>query len=769
MNNPVLPKTNNSLIEQKDIKKSINLFLKNWYWFVLFIGLGGAGAILYLKKATNFYGSSSSILIKPQKSAFKAFESSSVMANSEARDEISNEEKILSSRKMINQAIQKLDLDISYYVQGQIKTGEIYKNLPFTVDGKLIDKGLYGRMFEVTIVDKEHYKLYVSGKDWTFGDDKIFKFGEAIKAKRFTILLNPNLNIISGNSGISDVKYLFSFHERNYLIDKYQKSLKISNEEGASVMKLDLEDEVEQRAVDFLDTLTNIYIENSISVNKQINANTLTYLESEISVVSNSLNNSENTFVNMQSSMGAVDLTQQNQQGITQASNLDAELRRYTIELDNINMLNSLLDEDDQNNMAAISNILQSQNNPGLQTAFNKLVQLQEQRQALLFNQTPSSPAVKDADAQIATLKSNINSTVINIRKTLANQINNLKANINQINAKVSSTAFTNKGLQNVKRSVDLNEKMYLFLMETRAQTMIARSAIIADKFILEPARSTGLVHPLASKVLFTGIGIGLALALMVIFFKNLYLNYIVTKDDLKDITHLPIVGIVAKVKEGDKEYNMVDKYPQSIASEAFRVIRTNLSYYKTRVVLFTSSVAGEGKTFCAVNTGTILAKSRKKVLILDCDLHKPKQANAFNLTNDVGITSYLAGKSDLKSIIKETGVENLQIILSGPRTPNASELLLDPNMDKLMEDLKATYDYIIIDSAPVGLISDSLELMKYADLTLFVLKANYSKREFVDVAHQIVERNPGKSVGFILNSVSAKNITAGYGGGYYK
>jgi capsular exopolysaccharide synthesis family protein len=432
-------------------------------------------------------------------------------------------------------------------------------------------------------------------------------------------------------------------------------------------------------------------------------------------------------------------------------------------------MLSSLLDDDDQNNLAPIANILQTQNNPGLLSAFEKLQRLNEQRQALLFNQTPSSPAVKDVDALIATVKSTINGTVINIRKTLAAQINSLRSNIGQINQKVSSTAYVNRGLQNVKRSVDLNERMFLFLMETRAQTMIARSAIVADKFILESARTLGLVHPLPSKVLITGIGIGIAFAFLVIFFKNLYLNYIITKDDLKDITHLPIVGIVAKAKEAEKDYNMVDKYPQSPASEAFRVIRTNLSYYKSRVVIFTSSVAGEGKTFCAINTATILAKSKKKVLIIDCDLHKPKQANAFNLNNDIGITSYLAGKNDMKSIIKETGIENLSIILSGPRTPNASELLLDPSMNKLMDELMAIYDYIIIDSAPVGLISDSLELMKYADLTLFVLKANYSKRDFVEVAHQITERNPGKSVGFILNSVSAKNISAGYGGGYYK
>lgn len=204
------------------------------------------------------------------------------------------------------------------------------------------------------------------------------------------MIINANENIIAGNPNISEVKYLFSIHERNFLIDKYQKALKISNDEGASVMKLDLEDEVEQRAVEFLDTLTKIYIENSISVNKEVNANTLTYLDNEIAIVSASLNNSENTFVNMQfTSTGAVSLTDQNREGITQSAEFDGKLRTLQIELDNINMLNNLLNEDDQNNLAAIANILQTQNNPGLQGAFNKLVQLNEQRQALLFNQTP--------------------------------------------------------------------------------------------------------------------------------------------------------------------------------------------------------------------------------------------------------------------------------------------------------------------------------------------------------------------------------------------
>jgi capsular exopolysaccharide synthesis family protein len=302
---------------------------------------------------------------------------------------------------------------------------------------------------------------------------------------------------------------------------------------------------------------------------------------------------------------------------------------------------------------------------------------------------------------------------------------------------------------------------------------MMAKAAIVADKSILEPAIAQGLIKPIPAKVLITGFGAGLALALLTIFFRSIYYNYITSKDDLSEITHLPILGVIAKTKEAEKEYMIVDKFPQSIASEAFRVIRSNLAYYGPKdgckVSLFTSSVASEGKTFCAVNTGIILAKSKKKVILIDLDLHKPKQANAFNLQNDIGVTSYMVGKANLKSIIKETSVPNLHVILSGPRIPNASELLLDVTLEEMINQLKKDYDYIIMDTAPVGLISDALELMKFADLTLYVLKANYSKKDFVDVVHHIAEKKDVKGIGLVLNAVSQKNITAGYGGGYYK
>jgi capsular exopolysaccharide synthesis family protein len=177
----------------------------------------------------------------------------------------------------------------------------------------------------------------------------------------------------------------------------------------------------------------------------------------------------------------------------------------------------------------------------------------------------------------------------------------------------------------------------------------------------------------------------------------------------------------------------------------------------------------GEGKTFNAINTGTILAKAKKKVVLIDLDLHKPKQANAFNLKNDIGVTSFLVGKASLTEIIRETPVENLHVILTGPRTPNASELIVDPMLEDLINQLKTTYDFIILDTPPAGLLSDALNLMKLSDINIFVLKAGFTRKEAIEAANQIVEKNDIKHMVFLLNNVNQKNIPAGYGSGYYK
>jgi tyrosine-protein kinase Etk/Wzc len=759
---------NNSLIDQKDIKRTITTIAKNWYWFILFLVLGISGALFYLYKAPNIYGATSQILIQPPKDPFKDAMSESLPTPAKKED-VANEMMILQSTRLIEEAINKLNIDISYYIRGRIKTGEVYNGTPFRVEGKISDKSLYEVPFEVQILDRNRFRVEINTEDFKF--QKIARFGEPVVSNAFSFILNNDSEVISRNNRISDINYQFKFHDRNQLIKSYQRAMKVEKEEGSTVINISVEDEVPERGIDFLNTLNEIYIENSISVSKSVNENTLAFIESQLREVEAQLNSVESNLEQFQKEKTTFNLGQEQSVLFQRLVDFDSEKSRINIQLKSIDQLYEYLTSNSEN-LAISPSLLAEQNDNSLATSFNELFALQQKKNNLLFSNTASSPLVKETDAQISIIKQNILGIILNLRRTLVSKINSLDQQVNEYQGTIRQMPTTQRGLVNINRNVEIYSRIYEFLLETRAQNIIAKAGIVADKSVLEPAISTGLLHPIPAQTMATGIGGAIAMAFLVIFFKGMFYNYVQTKEDLKEITQLPIIGVIGKSKDAESEYLVVDKFAQSQTAEAFRVIRTNLTYFAPKVtsktILVTSSMAGEGKTFCAVNIATILAKARKKVILLDLDLHKPKQANAFDLQNDIGITSYIVGKATTNQIIKDTSIENLQVILTGPRTPNASEMILDPMLEQLIQELKAHYEFIILDTPPVGLLSDALVLMKYSDLNLYIFKAGYSKKDFVDIAHQLVEKPEVKNLSFILNGVNSKHIPAGYGGGYY-
>jgi tyrosine-protein kinase Etk/Wzc len=758
----------NAILDQNDIKKNLIKIIKNWYWFLIFLSLSVAGSVFYLYKSTKYYGASATILIKPQKNAFKDALSDQLPMGPKKED-LANEQMIMTSTKLVDEAVTKLNLDIAYYIEGMLKTGEVYKGTPFSVEGKILDPSLVGAPFRITILNKDQYRLDIDLEFYKFS--RIQKFGEPIVNDKFSLVINGNAGAITNNNRINEIKYLFRIFEHKQVVKRYQEALSVAKSDEASVITVQIQDPVPEKAVDILNTLINLYIENSIAVSKEINTNTLTFIDNELREVEADLTGAETNLVQYQSNRTPVNPTETGTAYLTQKMEAEKEKSKLKAQLDAINALTDNLNASKDNSISP--SVLAETNDPSLSLAITKLGDLQQKRSSLMFSNTPSSPVVKEVDAQIIELRQNVMSSIYAVKKGLVSKINSLTEQVGEYSVTMQQMPSTQRGLTNYARKVEISEKIYLFLLETRAQTVIAKAAIVADKLILEPAISTGLIKPIKEKILFTGVGVGFALSFLVIFLKGVFLNYIQTKDDLKELTTQPIIGVIGKSKEAKGDYLVVDKFPQSITSEAFRVIRTNLAYFSpksaNKVVLVTSSVASEGKTFCAINIATILAKAKKTVILVDLDLHKPKQANAFNLQNDIGVTSYLVGKAGLKEVIKDTPVDNLKIILNGPRTPNASELILDPMLEEMINELKKTYEYIILDTPPIGLLSDALVLMKHSDLNLYVLKANYSKKDFVEIAHHLIEKNNIKSLCFILNSVNAKNIPGGYGGGYYK
>lgn len=759
----------NNLIDSKEIKKGLSTISKNWHWFVIFIGLGVIIGGAYLYNATKFYGATVELLIKPQKDPFKDALSES-LPSAPRKEDIANEVKIIKSTKLIDETIKKLNLDIGYYIEGRIKTGEVYKGTPFTVVGQLTDKSLYNVPFEIKIVNQESFIVEIKTDAYKF--KRKSKFGVPIINEKFSFIVNSDSTVINRNTKISDIPYIFKFKNHDELIKKYQYALTIEKDQTATVIKISLEDEVEDKAIDFLNTLVNNYIENSIEVQKTVNENTVRFIDAQLADVENQLNNVESNLESFQKSRTTLNLGQESGMLFQRVVDFDSEKSRMNIQLKSVDMMYDYLTNSNGENMAISPSVLAEANDPGLQNAFDELYAFQQKRSNLLFSNTESSKSVVENDQMISRSKQKISGIVLNIRKNLVNKINSISSQIGSYNSALRQMPSTQRGIVNINRNVEIYSEIYKFLLETRAQTIIAKASIVADKIILESAYGNGLLHPLPVMTLAAGIGGGLAFVLLIIFFKGIYYNYVFSKEDIKEVTDLPIIGVIGKSKEAEDEYLMVDKFPQSQIAEAFRVIRTNLSYFasksKHKVMLVTSTMPGEGKTFTAVNIATILTRAKKKVVLLDLDLHKPKQANAFNLQNDVGVTSYIVGKATLNQITKDSGIEDLKIILSGPRTPNASELILDENLEKLINELKEIYDYVILDTPPIGLLSDAIVLMKQSDVNIFVMKAGVSKRDFIDIAHQLVEKNEIKHMSIVLNGVSSKNIPSGYGAGYY-
>jgi len=766
------PASGNAIIDQKDIKKTIMLVVKNWYWFVLFLAITLSGSVFYLYKSTKYFGVQAKIMVKPQKNALQdAMAVNMMQGNGPGREEIANEIEVLSSSSLIGDVIGKLNLEITYFIEGRLRTGELYSGRPFTVDGKIIDGSLYGAPFNVNILNHKNYKLTVDHQGFNY--QKVHKFGEPVVNDRFSFIITGDTSIIGkNNTNVSQAKYLFRIYDRTSLIGKYRKALDCQQDEEASVIKVTFEDEVPEKANAFLKALTELYIEKSVSVQKEVNENTLAFVEDQLQDVENILNGVESNLEQFQRSRTS--MNPESEQGVylTQKMGLETELVKLNTQMRAVDYLYEQLTNGTEISMISPS-MLGDSPDPSLGSAFAELNTLIQRRTNLLFSNTPNSPVVKEVDASISVARQSLITSVLNMRRALAVKINSISSQLGQSQGAISQMPSTMRGLVNINRKVEINEKIYLFLLETRAKTVIEKAGIVADKYILEYPTSTGLVRPLREKVLMTGAGLGFALAFLVIFLKSVFYNFINTKEDITESSNLPVIGVVGKCKEAKSDYLIVDKFPQSLTSEAFRVIRTNLSYFSpkvnSKVALFTSFMPGEGKTFNAINTGTILAKAKKKVVLIDLDLHKPKQANAFNLKNDIGVTSFLVGKASLTEIIRETPVENLHVILTGPRTPNASELIVDPMLEDLINQLKTTYDFIILDTPPAGLLSDALNLMKLSDINIFVLKAGFTRKEAIEAANQIVEKNDIKHMVFLLNNVNQKNIPAGYGSGYYK
>ena len=408
---------------------------------------------------------------------------------------------------------------------------------------------------------------------------------------------------------------------------------------------------------------------------------------------------------------------------------------------------------------------------PLLNSHILELTKLYSQLDIISVNSKQGHPLVKSIKKQIKSTKEKLIENIENIISTSELTLEDINSRIVELESVIGDLPQNERILLNIQRKFNLNENIYNYLLEKRAEASITKASNISDHKVIDMPRleSNLPIKPNTTLIYVISIMLGFFLPSIIISIYYLFNNKIIDKKDIDEITSVPLIG---KIMHNDSGYNLVNiNSPKSAIAESFRSIRTNIQYLASdkieKVICITSSIGGEGKTFVAMNLASIFSITRGKTILIGADMRKPKIFNDFNLSNDVGLSSYLSNQNTKDEVIQKTEFENLDIILSGPIPPNPSELLSLEKMKDFIEELKKTYKHINIDTPPNGLVTDGLVLMKYSDINIYVVRQNFTTKEMLNNFNETIIKNNVLNMNLIVNDISNDKTSHGYGYGY--
>lgn len=761
------------IIDVNDLRYFVRIFSKNWYFVVVALVLSAALSYLYSYKIPEVHGASAQILLKDREVYNYQTQVYQNIGYVAAYSDIVNQKRVLTSYDLVDKALSKLDFDISYYIIGRFKVSQVYGSLPFTVKIDLLNPKYYQRPFDLRVVDPDHYELSYDGGAGIVS--KVYAFGQDVMENDFLLRVDKSEQLAAGSfEKVTASDYQFVRHSRPWLVNKYKSGMVVENLDYTTILQVTVEDEIPARAKMFLDTLSREYINYTLQSEFDINQNTLNYIDKQLDEVTVILNQFEDELQRYKESRNILDLSREEDRYFNELVRFDNERRKLELMIQSLNDLEDyVVNLGDEKLLPPSFYILED--DVFLRSTLSELYAMQMNRNSMLFDATPENLSVNRLDSTIMLNRGNLLVYVKNSRKAIEAKIRDVQAQMDDYERLIRTVPLSQRDILNIERRLQVNEKLYLFLLEKRANTVIARAGIVPQTKVIELARSIGVVRPDKVKILYAFMVGGIVISLVIVFIRVMFYDRIENADQLKAMVHMPVFGEIIASDKAEENYVVVDSDPKSAITESFRTVRTNLEYLPGpqgtgRVVLVTSYRPNEGKTFCSVNLSAILAKAGKRVMLLELDLHKPKVGKGLNMTSTQGLSNLLVGHVEAAAVVQPTQIENFHVILSGPTPPNASELVLSRHLEELFRYGRQHYDYVIIDTPPVGLITDALVMMKHVDATLFVVNTRFANKDHLTSAMEVIQSNPVRNFGFILNGVRMKkskyyyNTNYGYG-----
>lgn len=758
----------------------------HWYWIVLSTIVALGAAFSYLKYTRPVYASNMKILVKDEDSRSRmyrggqlALESMGVISNSNGFD---NELEILTSSNISQRVIKSLKLYVSYELDGRLRNHELYKNNPYIVDmpeNQLVD---LHSLIQLKI-DRQGDGVHVAGEIYVPRSKEPILFERSVKELPGSFNTPVGTITLQRNPGVGaelpEQAMYATIMPLEYAAKAYGSRLSVSaSSKTTTVAVLNYLDTQPERAIDYLNELFRSYNEDANEDKNEVALKTEEFLKNRISAIREELDATESNLESYKKKNELINLTND----ASNALNKLTEYQKEQVELETqLNLVTALLDYVDDPRNAF--NVVPS--NLGLKDAdmsnlLNKYNDYVLQRNRLLKSSSPENPYVKRLTAQLEEMWPTIRLSLKSVRENILTQKRSAEDQYNLFSRRVGEVPTQERSLNNIIRQQEIKVELYLMLLQKREENYISLNSTAAKARVIDDPRSTGQVSPKTKVILLGALVLGLCFPVGLIYLLGLLRYRIEGREDVEMLTKIPVLAdIPLAPKSLDGELSLaVRENSNDMMEEAFRGLRTNLRFVlseKENVIACTSCIPGEGKTFVSTNLAMSLALLGKRVIIVGLDIRKPRLVKLFGLSSDHrGITTFLSSDSgdfqDLDKQIHHAVLNpNLDVLPAGVIPPNPGELISREQLDHAIALLREHYDYVIVDTPPVGLVSDTLSAARVADMTIMVCRADYSPRNNFQLINALHHDNKMPKITLVLNGIDLKKRKYGYYYGYGK
>lgn len=746
-----------------NLKDQIFKYLTYWKWFLLSAFVFLVGAKLYLRYSIPEYKSFTTLLIKREDSGpmseFSALEELSLFSGS--KKDIDDEMEVLKSRALIEKTIKEGEFNISYILEGRIKSSDAYGINPIKIDFK--EKTDYFYEKDTTISIKEininKFELF-NATEKSVG---IFKYGQEINSNKLGDYI-----IYRTSQKKSQYKIIINLESLKNATNNYKGKLNVSTiTKFTNVLEISFTDPIPKKSEDFLDKLVEIYNNDAIIDKNIISEKTATFINERLLKITNELGDVEKEVQNYKYKNKITDLSTEAELYLKNASESNKDEIITGTELKVVDMMLDYIKNDNGKSIIP-SNLVPNDNNSALLiTEFNNLV---INKNRLLKNASPENPTIIALDDKINSLKFVIVESLNKKKSSLKIKNRDISNQSNRVEGKISQIPRQEREFRGIFRQQQIKEELYLYLFKKREETAITLAATAPISKVVDSAYSSNTpVSPKSSMIYLVSLLLGLLIPFTIIYILQLLDTKVKTRHDVITLTNIPFIG---DIPHSDSNNEIIQSNSRTSSAEAIRIMRTNLEFIlnniaidKAKTIFLTSTLPKEGKTFIAVNLAATIAISGKKVLLIGMDIRNPKLDEYIKLPNK-GLTNFLSSK-DAKIddyIVKQKNYEQFDILPAGVIPPNPAELLMGAKVEKMFEEFKSKYDYIIVDTAPVSLVTDTLLISKNADAFVYVVRANYLEKELLKVPQTLYAEQKLPNMSVLLNDTDTTN---GYGYGY--